>query len=54
MILFTEKQEQDWSTPLKIGNLFFNKFGTAEDAEFEMKNHHTKQHIPLEINYTLN
>ena len=33
--LFLEKQEESYRTPLKIGNLFFNRFGTDEDAAFE-------------------
>ena len=33
--LFLEEQEDDWSTPLKIGNLFFNRFAADEDAAFE-------------------
>ena len=31
-----EEQKEDWATPLKIGNLFFNRFGADEDAAFEM------------------
>ena len=30
-----EEQEEDWATPLKIGNLFFNRFAADEDAAFE-------------------
>ena len=30
-----EEQEETYRTPLKIGNLFFNRFGTDEDAAFE-------------------
>ena len=30
-----EEQEEAWKTPLKIGNLFFNRFGVDEDAAFE-------------------
>ena len=30
-----EEQEDDWLTPLKIGNLFFNRFAADEDAAFE-------------------
>ena len=36
VVLFLEEQEEDWRTPLKIGNLFFNRFGVDEDAAFEM------------------
>ena len=35
VVIFMEEQEDDWSTPLKIGNLFFNRFGIDEDAAFE-------------------
>ena len=31
-----EEREEAYSTPLKIGNLFFNRFGVDEDAAFEM------------------
>ena len=34
--LFLEESEETWKTPLKIGNLFFNRFGTDEDAAFEL------------------
>ena len=30
-----EEWEDAWSTPLKIGNLFFNLFAADEDAAFE-------------------
>ena len=30
-----EESEEDWATPLKIGNLFFNRFAADEDAAFE-------------------
>ena len=30
-----EEQEEAWLTPLKIGNLFFNRFAADEDAAFE-------------------
>ena len=30
-----EESEEDWKTPLKIGNLFFNRFAADEDAAFE-------------------
>ena len=30
-----EEQEDAYRTPLKIGNLFFNRFGVDEDAAFE-------------------
>ena len=36
VVLFAEKSEDDFSTPLKIGNLFFNRFGADEEASFEM------------------
>ena len=35
VVLFVEEQEDDWSTPLKVGNLCFNRFGSEEDAAFE-------------------
>ena len=30
-----EEWEEAWRTPLKGGNLFFNRFGADEDAAFE-------------------
>ena len=30
-----EEQEETWSTPLKTGNLLFNRFSADEDAAFE-------------------
>ena len=30
-----EEQEEDYATPLKIGNLFFNRFAADEEAAFE-------------------
>ena len=36
VVLFTEKVKETWCTPLKIGDLFFNRFGVDEDAAFEM------------------
>ena len=36
VVLFMEESEDAWITPLKIGNLFFNRFGVDEDAAFEM------------------
>ena len=35
ILSFLEESEDDWATPLKIGNLFFNRFGADEDAAFE-------------------
>ena len=35
VVLFMEEQETTWKTPLKGGNLFFNRFGADEDAAFE-------------------
>ena len=35
VVLFMEEQEDDWAAPLKIGNLFFNRFAADEDAAFE-------------------
>ena len=36
VILFAEAFKETWGTPLKIGDLFFNRFGVDEDAAFEM------------------
>ena len=35
VVLFMKESEEDWQTPLKIGNLFFNRFAADEDAAFE-------------------
>ena len=32
IVLFIEPQELKWSTPLKIGNLFMNRFSIDEDG----------------------
>ena len=32
IVLFIEPQKLEWSTPLKIGNLFMNRFGIDEDG----------------------
>ena len=32
IVLFIEPQEVKWSTPLKIGNLFMNRFSIDEDG----------------------
>ena len=36
VVLFMEESEDAYQTPLKGGNLFFNRFGVDEDAAFEM------------------
>merc|ERR1712018_309900 len=36
VVLFAENFKETWCTPLKIGDLFFNRFGVDEDAAFEM------------------
>ena len=36
VILFPEAFQEKFVTPLKIGDLFFNRFGVDEDAAFEM------------------
>ena len=36
VILFAEAFKETWCTPLKIGDLLFNRFGVDEDAAFEM------------------
>ena len=36
VILFPEAFQEKFATPLKIGDLFFNRFGVDEDAAFEM------------------
>ena len=32
IVLFIEPQKEKWSTPLKIGNLFMNRFSIDEDG----------------------
>ena len=34
--LFIEPFDEAWFTPLKIGNLFMNRFAVDEDAAFEI------------------
>ena len=36
IVLFIEPQEWKWETPLKIGNLFMNRFGIDEDGCHEI------------------
>ena len=36
IVLFIEPQELKWSTPLKIGNLFMNRFSIDEDGSHEI------------------
>ena len=35
-VLFIEPNHDAWCTPLKIGNLFMNRFAVDEDAAFEI------------------
>ena len=36
IVLFIEPSEESWQTPLKIGNLFMNRFAIDEDAASEI------------------
>ena len=36
IVLFIEPNEDAWNTPLKIGNLFMNRFAVEEDAASEV------------------
>ena len=36
IVLFIEPFDKAWLTPLKIGNLFMNKFAIDEDAAYEV------------------
>lgn len=36
IVLFIEPFNDAWQTPLKIGNLFMNRFSVEEDAAFEV------------------
>ena len=36
IVLFIEPTDDAWRTPLKIGNLFMNRFAVEEDAAFEV------------------
>ena len=36
IVLFIEPFDEPWSTPLKIGNLFMNRFAVDEDAASEI------------------
>ena len=36
VVIFIEPSENSFLTPLKIGNLFLNRFGIDEDAGFEV------------------
>ena len=36
IVLFFEPQQQKYDTPLKIGNLFINRFGIDEDGSHEI------------------
>ena len=52
--LFLEEQEEAYCTPLKIGNLFFNRFGTDEDAAFESVGVYHLQKSSWEMENTYN
>ena len=36
LIFIVEPSENDFRNPLKIGNIFFNRFGVNEDEAFEL------------------
>ena len=36
IVLFIEPSDDAYSTPLKIGNLFMNRFSIGEEANFEI------------------
>ena len=36
IVLFIEPNDDLWATPLKIGNLFMNRFAVEEDAASEI------------------
>ena len=36
IVLFIEPSEEAWQTPLKIGNLFLNRFAVEEDEASEV------------------
>ena len=36
IVLFIEPNDDAWQTPLKIGNLFMNRFAVEEDAASEI------------------
>ena len=36
IVLFIEPNDRAYETPLKIGNLFMNRFAVDEDAAFEI------------------
>ena len=36
IVLFIEPSEEAWRTPLKIGNLFMNRFAVDEDLAYEI------------------
>ena len=36
IIFFTEPSRDKWRTPLKMGNLYMNRFAIDEDAAFEV------------------
>ena len=44
VIIFIEPSENPFLTPLKIGNLFLNRFGIDEDAGFEILGIHYLHH----------
>ena len=43
IVLFIEPQTRKWRTPLKIGNLFMNRFSIDEDASHEILKIHYLQ-----------
>ena len=49
-----EEQEEAYRTPLKIGNLFFNRFAADEDAAFESVGVYHLQKSSNEMTYRWN
>ena len=57
IVLFIEPNHDAWMTPLKIGNLFMNRFAVDEDAAseilkiFELEKTSIKMSYPKDPNY---
>ena len=51
IVLFIEPFDELWMTPLKIGNLFMNRFAVEEDAASEVLKIFELEKISFEMSY---
>ena len=51
IVLFIEPNDDLWITPLKIGNLFMNRFAVEEDAASEVLKIYELEKTSFEMSY---